>query len=938
MEGLVNIVTQPHPREIKLLRNFIKQHLQKGLSWTEIKKLGRQGSGKMKIGKAERLKRSLDWFLVSGICPIHHNDKTLQYNGAIQIDIDFKFDGGDLLALQIKQQLAGTEFDCIPFAALSPSGYGVKAIVATNNFHKKHHNTAARQVIKFLSTSLDIDPDHFDPLGASQPCYIPYDDNPFYNIHYSLFDFKPNAQLQQPTAATIQSQLFLPVSTKAIDAAIEYAHHKGFEFRDGQKHLFLTHFCIACNLFGIPKQQAENYIHQHYISKNEQGSNFLGPFTRYAQSFGKWKYKIIQKPSATVIQGKQGDYVSNLVSWQQVQNTICVSPTGSGKTTFFVKIPGRKIVCCPVLSLVKNIVTQFRHLGATEFSGEFKNYHELKSSNLIVTTFASFESLTLTLANNLKAFHLIVDEIHATTTNGHQLKDLAKIINKADQFNSFTGFTGTDIPNAHPVLIQKKRLIINIPRYPATYEILEVDNTLKAAAVLFKKAIRQNKIPLLLQNQTNQSKNRLTLQQYINRNDIFYFDSQSKKDNAYIDFVSSGEIPQQIKGIVFTTVIEVGLSIKTTGHYLFIILGNFHPITIEQVRKRTRKESSNHICIVRSNQRQKSNAGFNFRSIMAEILRVSQRQCDSLNMLSDLTFTVAIREAIAREAIQKLPISFNTETKKYETDLLRASYYTFRLETIVINRNDDLMEKHFKQYNILKSDSNTTIQHQTPTPDEVKRAKQSHARLDSKNQSEYQDNIAKLEKTSDILSYCSEALYLHSSKLSKTEKHIFNAVIKLSEYTSYEKQVLHWLKRYPKESQKKLLIGRLNIRAITNNPNHMNKNTLFVIFCRAMQNAFKPGELLPSNIIRQRVIACLRLDKTFFISRYKNDKRITKVLNIARLFFEMEPKQLKISQVKITSYQVGTLNLSFIITHPPVKGTDQLIDLSVKNALKTLFS
>jgi len=80
------------PAAISLTRSTIKSELLKGNTFEGAKKA------------AARHKKEIPYFLPSGFCPIHHNDKTLtDYNGILQIDIDFKFLGGDKKAIEVKK-------------------------------------------------------------------------------------------------------------------------------------------------------------------------------------------------------------------------------------------------------------------------------------------------------------------------------------------------------------------------------------------------------------------------------------------------------------------------------------------------------------------------------------------------------------------------------------------------------------------------------------------------------------------------------------------------------------------------------------------------------------------------------------------------------------------------------------------------------------------
>ena len=127
------------------------------------------------------LKKKLPYFIASGFCPKHHNDATLDYNGNLQLDIDIKQCGGNRKALEIKAHLEALQLPYVLAVFISPSGYGLKIIFATDNKDITKHAMAAEQVITYLSGLLRISSSLFDKLGASQPCFYSYDPNAYIN-------------------------------------------------------------------------------------------------------------------------------------------------------------------------------------------------------------------------------------------------------------------------------------------------------------------------------------------------------------------------------------------------------------------------------------------------------------------------------------------------------------------------------------------------------------------------------------------------------------------------------------------------------------------------------------------------------------------------------------------------------------------------------------
>ena len=139
--------------------------------------------------KAEisKLKRQLPIFKSHGTCD-DINNTNFKHNGIVQIDIDNKYLNGDVDALNQKKQL--TQVKGICYAAISPSGYGVKALLRVSNDITKNGASvevqrkmfkvlilAARAyIINELNAQINI-----DKLSLEQVCYYPSDCTVFSN-------------------------------------------------------------------------------------------------------------------------------------------------------------------------------------------------------------------------------------------------------------------------------------------------------------------------------------------------------------------------------------------------------------------------------------------------------------------------------------------------------------------------------------------------------------------------------------------------------------------------------------------------------------------------------------------------------------------------------------------------------------------------------------
>jgi len=157
-------------------------------------------------GALSHAKSQLPYFLASGFCLIHHNNANLEYNGVLQIDIDFKHEGGNASAIVVLNLIKELAPPGIILAGLSPSTYGVKILLKTDNTDKTMHGVALNAGISYLSELLSISESNFDKLGASQPVYAFYE-RPGFPLYVcadaDTLHFDPNYQTKELPAETI---------------------------------------------------------------------------------------------------------------------------------------------------------------------------------------------------------------------------------------------------------------------------------------------------------------------------------------------------------------------------------------------------------------------------------------------------------------------------------------------------------------------------------------------------------------------------------------------------------------------------------------------------------------------------------------------------------------------------------------------------------------
>lgn len=139
------------------------------------------------ITEADERKKKLDGVTFSVIC---HPEKKRQrqyvlvYTGIVILNIN------NLTKMQIEEMTLIIK--AIPytlFCFISPSGNGIKIVVATDNRDIKNHKNCYQQVIDFYKQYLKVDIDE-QANTITQLCYVSYDPNAYLNNDAELFIYQ----------------------------------------------------------------------------------------------------------------------------------------------------------------------------------------------------------------------------------------------------------------------------------------------------------------------------------------------------------------------------------------------------------------------------------------------------------------------------------------------------------------------------------------------------------------------------------------------------------------------------------------------------------------------------------------------------------------------------------------------------------------------------
>jgi hypothetical protein len=137
---------------------------------------------------ARSVKFSLISFTPSGIFDETKNrsdESLIEYNGLMVLNIN-KLES-TLKVNEVFKNIIEISYTSLAF--ISPSGYGVKIIVATNNICPTLHTFCYKKLVKNFEDILKVRLD-YGTCDLSSLCFLSYDPNAYFNPNAIIYEFK----------------------------------------------------------------------------------------------------------------------------------------------------------------------------------------------------------------------------------------------------------------------------------------------------------------------------------------------------------------------------------------------------------------------------------------------------------------------------------------------------------------------------------------------------------------------------------------------------------------------------------------------------------------------------------------------------------------------------------------------------------------------------
>lgn len=876
------------------------------------------------IDQLRTAKKDLPYFLASGFCPKHHDDANLEYNGVLQIDVDFKTADGDQQAIRVLETIKRLRPAGVLLATLSPSTFGVKILLATDNQDKGRHREALQAGIDHLAEMLQVDRRNFDTLGASQPVYIPFEREPGQAFFNGSADPLPIEFKQTGDRATAHVAAF---DIDLVRDAAQFLIDQQTSVADCYDE-YLRILAACKNAFGDDGLQiATDLLNNSAAFRSSNFSKKIkGKFQSLRRSGGnqatgatlvwlaaKNGFTGHCARNTTVLQANVGEYLADVldrygIALIDVCGKSIIAPTGSGKTTMIAQLveryPDRHVIL--VLPL-KATINQFckEHPYATKYTGDSRAIKG--DERLLVTTIQSFPDLATRV--DLRRYDVFFDESHgltADTSRTYKLDDVRKFHRVAKLAKSVAYLTGTPLYCFHPDIKDLERLEIRQPaRVPRKVFFIACDNLLATAVAAIKKSVEKGNVPLLLLNDkgVKLAEIKTALAEY----NLAELNADVKDDPTFKEITTVGKIPGGIAAIVTTTVLREGNSIYDQRPFDVIVVGQFHSSTIAQITARPRNAEMVNVYLLRSKKRQaKDHSKFSPWNLARLYQDRATRHCDEYNNQDGRTdgdeWNMFCEHQL-RAATQIDPVYLDDDGRLVVCPF-ELSNLVYQAETRAEYSDDRLLARNLRRYGFTIDGEHVadytgsaaitrtvSIDHDPETKQQIRQARDL---CKEEKEKAHQDALNALQSS------FSPGVLIQQAEKAKRVPAAYKWVKRLVDVYGLTWQAAIDLLRDTNTGKKfRLLENQICAETLRNNSAYMKGERLLAIQLLAIRKHLKTGKQYTADDLRRILVDnVLALDRSVFLESWKPDpadeqeriKANRRAIALLRIHFDVEER------------------------------------------------
>ena len=336
----------------------------------------------------------------------------------------------------------------------------------------------------------------------------------------------------------------------------------------------------------------------------------------------------------TVIDVPAGQYLSDVIDWEQLPKTISLhAGCGVGKTTAVIDtMPGKKIVAfstvASLLQMWEKLTSEGRSVGIA-----YQERKEVNGQDLILTTYDSMGYVLNRI--NASEYSLVVDESHNVATSGdpnYRNKAINGILNLlGGAWQRVVLMTGTPVPTVHPDLAQYHHVNIAsvIREQPAkfvrygsfklngrSYKVRRRD------ALLGKIMANPEAVHVVLQNNKKANDDMLAYLEAagLPSSAAVTLNAEMKETAVYQGLVNDGRLPDGVNILITTSLIAESVNLYTNVDYFHIADNHLSPHVMQQFVSRSRNGAAAMVYLYLSNKADGNGRFYNIEKAQAFVM------------------------------------------------------------------------------------------------------------------------------------------------------------------------------------------------------------------------------------------------------------------------------------------------------------------------------
>lgn len=220
-------------------------------------------------------------------------ENLVKYYGLAVFDIDKLYT--EEMVKEIFAKIISFEETLMAF--VSPSGLGIKFIIATNNKQPKEHSRFYQKLAFYYQDILEV-PLDIKTCDVSRLCFLSYDPNIYYNPNSIIFNVN---ELDNESSKNKEILSKVNIEENDVDdSTFELQMKCVFEFtsnlqkfEDGNRNSFVYLFAKNSNSFGLNMYLVREYCKENFVengfSVEEVSRTVKSSYENNKEMSGKWK-------------------------------------------------------------------------------------------------------------------------------------------------------------------------------------------------------------------------------------------------------------------------------------------------------------------------------------------------------------------------------------------------------------------------------------------------------------------------------------------------------------------------------------------------------------------------------------------------------------------------------------------------------------------------